>query len=86
MARLHHELEHGHRLRERLNRCHLVVTFGGEILAASAGAIVLHADGRRFTSRDGTLARVDSGRRVSGTQSPPNLVAFARLAMVVGAR
>ena len=47
----------------------IVVTSGGQTLAASAGAIALHADGRWFTSEDGTLARVGSGRRVGGTHA-----------------
>jgi hypothetical protein len=47
----------------------IVVTSGGQTLAASAGAIALHADGRWFTSEDGTLTRVGSGRRVSGTHA-----------------
>jgi hypothetical protein len=47
----------------------IVVTSGGETLAASAGAIALHAGGRWFTSEDGTLTRVGNGRRVSGTHA-----------------
>ena len=44
----------------------ILVTSGGQTLARSVGDIALHADGRWFTSEDGTLTRVGRGRQVSG--------------------